>query len=245
MLNTHSSISAVSSILVSFKMKQSLFVFVWFVQILLLMACSRPIQEETMPNRGLIEAAEKGDLETLKRLIKAGVDLNQQDERGRTAALAATHARQTEAVRLLIEAGADINQRDQRSDNVLLYAGAEGILPIVELAIEAGADTRLTNRYGGIAIIPAAERGHVEIVEFLATKSDTNVNHVNNLGWTALLEAIILSDGGPRHQRIVELLIANGADVNLADKDGITPLQHARQRGYQQIISQLEAAGAR
>jgi ankyrin repeat protein len=226
-------------------MKQYFSLVLMVICLPLLVACADVVEEEQMPELGLIEAAEKGDLATLKRLIETGVDLNQQDERGRTAAVAATHARQTEAVRLLIEAGADINLRDQRSDNVLLYAGAEGILPIVELAVEAGADTSLRNRYGGIAIIPAAERGHVEIVEFLATKSDTNVNHVNNLGWTALLEAIILSDGGPRHQQIVELLIANGADVNLADKDGVTPLQHARQRGYQQIISQLEAAGAR
>jgi ankyrin repeat protein len=68
---------------------------------------------------------------------------------------------------------------------------------------------------------------------------------VNRLGWTALLEAIILSDGGPRHQQIVELLLAHGADVNLPDKDGVTALQHARQRGFGEIERMLVQASAR
>ncbi|MNV53837.1 Ankyrin repeats (3 copies) [compost metagenome] len=70
-------------------------------------------------------------------------------------------------------------------------------------------------------------------------------DHVNRLGWTGLLEAIILSDGGPRHQAIVALLIEGGADVNLADGDGRTPLQHARQRGQTGIVQLLERAHAR
>ena len=67
----------------------------------------------------------------------------------------------------------------------------------------------------------------------------------NRLGWTALLEAIMLSDGGPAHQKIVRLLIDAGADVNLPDRDGITPLQHAKQRGFGVIAQALRAAGAR
>ena len=105
---------------------------------------------------------------------------------------------------------------------------------------------RTTDRpFGGTALIPAAERGHVDVVAELLTHSDVDVNHVNNLGWTALLEAIVLSDGGPRHQQIVQLLIAHGATVNLPDKDGVTPLQHARQRGFAVIERLLLQAGAR
>ncbi len=67
-------------------------------------------------------------------------------------------------------------------------------------------------------------------MRYLLTETDVDVDHVNRLGWTALLEAILLSDGGPRHQEIVALLIEHGADVDLADGDGVRPLAHARAR---------------
>ena len=93
-------------------------------------------------------------------------------------------------------------------------------------------------------MIPAAERGHVEAVRTLIT-AGVEVDHINRLGWTALLEAILLSDGGPRHQQIVQLLLAAGANPNLADGDGVRPLQHAQQRGYTAIADLLRAAGGR
>jgi ankyrin repeat protein len=68
---------------------------------------------------------------------------------------------------------------------------------------------------------------------------------VNDLRWTALLEAIILGDGGTRHQRIVELLVKAGANPNVADRHGVTPLGHARSRGYEEIARILVAVGAR
>ena len=71
-----------------------------------------------------------------------------------------------------------------------------------------------------------------------------DVDHVNDLGWTALLEAILLSDGGPRHQEIVGMLIEHGADVDLADGDGVRPLAHARARGQREIAALLEEEGA-
>jgi uncharacterized protein len=88
------------------------------------------------------------------------------------------------------------------------------------------------------------ERGHVRIVERLL-RTDVKVNHVNNLGWTALLEAIILGDGGRSHTEVVRLLVGAGVDVNLADGEGVTPLEHARQRGYEKIFRILQSAGAR
>ena len=86
--------------------------------------------------------------------------------------------------------------------------------------------------------------GHLEMVELLVT-TKVDIDHVNHLGWTALLEAIVLSDGGPRHQQIVQVLVDAGADVNIADKEGIIPLQHARQKGFQEIVKILASAGAK
>ena len=96
----------------------------------------------------------------------------------------------------------------------------------------------------GTALIPAAERGHVETVRRLIA-AGVDVNHVNRLHWTALLEAVMLGDGGPRHQHVVELLLAAGADPALADGDGVTALAQARRRGYTEIAAILQRAGAR
>lgn len=196
-------------------------------------------------NADMIAAAERGDTETVLQLLTDGAEINARDDRGRTAIMAATHGNRVETVAALIRAGADINIRDNRLDNPFLYAGAEGLLDILRLAIDAGADTKLTNRFGGTALIPACERGHVEIVNELLTRTDVDVNHINNLGWTGLLEAIILSDGGPRHQQIVQMLVDHGADVNIADRNGVTPLAHASSRGFAEIAHILRNAGAR
>lgn len=205
---------------------------------------NRPMDKKTL-NERLIQTAEHGDTAAVLQLLAEGADINAQDERGRTAALAATHGNKVETLAALIKAGADINIRDNRSDNPLLYSSAEGLLDIVKLCIRAGADTKLTNRYGGVGVIPASERGHVEVVRELLEHSDIDVNHVNRLGWTALLEAIVLSNGDVKHQQIVQLLVDHGADVNIADKEGVKPLQHARSRGYTEIVRILEMAGAR
>jgi ankyrin repeat protein len=128
-------------------------------------------------------------------------------------------------------------------DSPFLYAGARGRLAILRLTLGAGADLASTNRYGGTALIPAAHYGHVETVrELLKTRID--IDHVNRLGWTALLEAIILGDGGPAHTDIVRLLVARGAQLQLADAQGVTPLAHAQQRGQRTIVDILRQAGA-
>ncbi len=79
----------------------------------------------------------------------------------------------------------------------------------------------------------------------LLVASGIDLNHVNRLGWTALLEAVILGDGSPRYVQIVELLLRHGADPNLADAQGASPLQHARQRGQTAVAELLRRSGAR
>jgi ankyrin repeat protein len=163
----------------------------------------------------------------------------------RSPLLIATHDNDIETARALIAAGADVNAKDQIADTPFLYAAAEGRLEILRMILATGrANLADTNRYGGNALIPAAHHGHPEVVRELL-KTAIDVNHVNRLGWTALLETIILSDGGPVHQEILAQLIAAGADVNLADAEGASPLTHARRRGYTEMEEMLEGAGAR
>ncbi len=194
---------------------------------------------------GLIDAAAAGDIDGLRALLETSeLDLNVRDARGRTALMAATYANQPAAVKLLLEAGADVDLQDDMLNNPFLYSGAEGLMEILELTHKAGADPAIRNRYGGVAIIPASEKGHLDAVRYLLEETDVDLDHINDLGWTALLEAVILTDGGPVFQQIVAELIAHGADVNIADADGVTPLAHARQRGYRKIEAQLLAADA-
>ena len=170
--------------------------------------------------------------------------LEARDAQGRTPLLLATALDRVAIAQALIDAGADVNAQDAQRDSPYLLAGAQGRLAILRMTLAHGADLRSTNRYGGTALIPAAERGHVETVRALIT-AGVAVDHVNRLGWTALLEAIVLSDGGPAHQDIVRQLIAAGANVNLPDHGGVTPLRHAEQRGYHAIATLLRAGGAR
>ncbi|AEG91545.1 Conserved hypothetical protein [Ramlibacter tataouinensis TTB310] len=131
---------------------------------------------------------------------------------------------------MLLDRGADVEQRDANGRTAIVAA--------------AGADLKSTNRYGGTALVPACHYGHVDTVRLLLT-TPIDVDHVNKLGWTALLEAVILGDGGAAHQEIVKMLIARNADVNLADTHGLTPLAHARQRRQDAVERLLLAAGAR
>jgi ankyrin repeat protein len=178
-------------------------------------------------------------------LIDEGANINTQDSEGRTAAMIATYNNDVETAKILIEAGADVNIQDNIKNNPFLYAGAEGYIEILKLTIEAGADPALTNRYGGSALIPASEHGYVDVIEELLTNTDIDINHVNDLGWTALLEAIILNDGNEKQQQTVKLLIDHGADVNISDQNNVTPLQHARDNGFKEIEQFLLKAGAK
>ena len=198
---------------------------------------------KNMTGNPLHAAAARGDVATIGNLLSKGAEIDARDDKGRTPLLVATHANRIDAARALIEKGADVNAKDDIEDSPYLYAGARGHLEILKMTLTHGADLKSTNRYGGTALIPASERGHVETVRTLI-EAGVKVDHVNKLGWTALLEAIILSDGGASHQRIVGLLVDAGADVNLADRDGVTPLRHARSRGYSAIERMLVAAGA-
>ena len=193
---------------------------------------------------GLIAAAERGETLVVRRLLAEGVPVNTRDGRGRTALLAATQRNHVDVARLLINEGADVNAKDLIQDTPFLVAGAEGRVELLRLMLAADADLKSTNRFGGTALIPACHRGHVEAVRLLlATAIDKD--HVNHLGWTALMEAVVLGDGGPSHTDVVRLLVAAGANPNIPDRDGLTPLAHARQRGYAAMVSILESAGAK
>ena len=195
---------------------------------------------ETEVNMNLIQAARQGDTEAVSRILEQGADVHFADERGVTALIAAAYANEVEVAQLLIEAGADVNVQDETQQSAYLIPTADGYLEFLQLTLANGADVHSLDSFNGTGLIRAADRGHVEIIEELL-KTDINIDHVNRLGWTALLEAIILGDGGERHTEVVRLLVEAGADIHLADSNGVTPLQHAQQRGFEAIIQILES----
>ena len=206
-------------------------------------AMTHPAEAQSR-DQALIAAAGKGDLAPVERLIRDGASVAARDVRGRTALLAATHGNHAAVARALISAGADVNAKDNIEDSPFLYAGAESRTEILKMTLAAGADLISTNRYGGTALIPAAHHGHPEAVKILLGTA-IDKDHVNKLGWTALLEAVILGDGGPVHAEIVRLLVEADANVNIADRESVTPLTHAKRRGYAAMVRILEAGGAR
>ena len=160
--------------------------------------------------------------------------------------LAAAYRNDVPAARELVDAGADVNVKDDTQQSAYLIATSEvGDDPrLLELTLGAGAKVDDKDSYNGTGLIRAAERGYPRIVRRLL-RTDIDVDHVNRLGWTALLEAIVLGEGGRPHVETVRALVDGGADVNVPDGDGVTPLAHAEERGYDEIARSLRGAGAK
>ncbi|WP_245181088.1 ankyrin repeat domain-containing protein [Flavobacterium sp. XN-5] len=196
-------------------------------------------------NKALFEAVDRGDATMLAKILEDKPSLELKNDKGRTALMEAVYKSDNKIAVLLINAGADVNAQDGIKNSPFLYAGAEGNLEIVKMALNNGANFKIYNRYGGTALIPAAEKGHLEIVKLLVNTAGFPKDHINNLGWTALLEAVLLSDGGQVHIDIVAALIEGGCDINIADKNGMTPLRLAKKQGYAEMVKLLEKAGAK
>ncbi|MFF1919393.1 ankyrin repeat domain-containing protein [Streptomyces sp. NPDC058221] len=187
----------------------------------------------------LLAAARTGDPDRVRTAIEGGARVDVRDEELRTPLLLAVHGGHVEVAQLLVAAGADPDAQDRREESPWLATGVTGSVPMLHALLPAGPDLKLRNRFGGIALIPASERGHVAYVRELLRVTDIDVDHVNRLGWTALLEAVILGDGGRAHREIVELLLAAGATPELPDGDGVTALEHAERRGFAEIAALL------
>ena len=216
--------------------------------VLILMGCSSKqtdLKTDKMKDKTLMEAVEAGDIDNVIALLKEKPSLETKNIDGETPLMRAVYNNNNEIAILLINAGADVNAQNKMLDSPFLYAGAEGNLEIVKESLSHGANFKIYNRYGGSALIPAAEKGHLDVVKLLVNTPNYPKDHINNLGWTALLEAVILSDGGIVHVNIVKALIQGGCNVNIADKNGVTSLAHAKKRGYKEMIKVLEQAKAK
>lgn len=204
-----------------------------------------PGPAEAASYRGLHGAAHTGDVAAINKLAAAGAALNGRDRHGRTALHVATFARQGGAIRALVRAGADLHLLENDRYDCLTIAAVADDEDTVRVLLSLGASAQLiTSRYDGTALIAAAHLGHDGVVkQLIAAKAP--LDHVNNLHWTAVIESIVLGNGGPRHQETLRALIDGGANLQLTDRQGGTPLALARSRGYREMVRMLEEAGAR
>ena len=208
-------------------------------------AQNAPTKAEIAVYAGLHEAAAKGDVAEIEKLVKDGEKTNIQDSKSRTPLLVAAFMKHPDAVRALLKLGANPNAMDIDRYDAVTIAAVANDLPTLKAALDGGVSAKnITSRYDGTALIASAHLGYVDVVKMLIA-AKAPLNHVNNLGWTALMEAVVLGNGGTNHTATVRALVEAGCDVNIADRQNTTPLQHARRRGYVEMARILENAGAR
>ncbi|MFZ4809565.1 MAG: ankyrin repeat domain-containing protein [Hyphomicrobiaceae bacterium] len=230
-------------------MREMLFDAVWMLTagVLAVLLVARPAAAQTPPGaaelaafRGLHAAAAKGDADEIRKLLAAGANPNARDPAGRTPLHVAAFLARGDALRALVKGGADVDaQENDRYDIITIAAVADDVATL-KVALALGGNAKaITSRYDGTALIAAAHLGHDGVVRELIA-AGAPLDHVNNLGWTALMESVVLGNGGPRHVATAKALVEAGASRTIADRNGITPLQHAEMRGYAAMVAVLK-----
>ena len=205
-----------------------------------------PSPAEAAAYVGLHAAAQRGGAAAIQSLAAANrAALESRDARGRTPLHVATFARLRDAIRALAQAGANLSALESdRYDAVTIAAVADDEETLALLLSLGASAKQVTSRYDGTALIAAAHLGHAGVVSLLIT-AGAPLDHVNNLHWTAVIEAVVLGDGGARHQATLKALLDAGASVRLTDRESRTPLQLARGRGFTEMVTMLERAEKR
>jgi ankyrin repeat protein len=204
-----------------------------------------PSAPELQAYRGLHAAAAKGDVTEIEKLVNSGAPVDGRDSRSRTPLHVAAFMRKPDAARALVRLGADANAVEAQKYDIVTIAAVADDVPMLKVALESGCRPgNVTSPYDGTALIAAAHLGHDEVVRTLIA-ARAPLDHVNNLGWTAVIESIVLGDGGRRHVATLRALVDAGANVNLADRSGDTPLTLAKKRGFREMVAILEKAGGK
>jgi ankyrin repeat protein len=210
-------------------------------------ACAQtpPSAAEIASYTGLLGVTQSGAHNEIRQLLVNGLDPNSRDGNGRTPYLVAAYRGDIVAMELLVKGGADPRAKDNQNYDAITILAVANRLAAMKAAIALGGNPReITSPYQGTALIAAAHLGHADVVKALIG-AGAPLDHVNNLGWTAVIESIVLGDGGANHQRCLRDLLAAGANPNLADRSGVTPLKLAEGRGYGAMADMLRAKGGR
>jgi len=185
----------------------------------------------------LHDAARKGDVRRVKKLLEKGADPDVKDELGHTPLHLAALLGHVEIVKMLLEHGANPNTQDRSGETPLHHAAYWGRVDVARLLLERGADPDARNGYGKTPLHSAAWRGSVEVVKLLLERG-ADPNAQNRDSKTPLHEA---ADRG--HLEVVRLLLQHGADPNVG-VGGATLLSFAISYCNADVIKLLLERGA-
>ncbi|EOI06996.1 hypothetical protein UAY_00338 [Enterococcus moraviensis ATCC BAA-383] len=191
-------------------------------------------------NQSLLKAVTSGQTQQVIQRLNEGCDVSVTDEEGRSPLMIAVQHNQLEIVKELLVFGADVNQRDNTQLTPFICAAANGFDEILNEILQSGrAELASVNRFGGTALLPSSEKGYLRTVQLCLT-AGVPVDHVNRLGWSALLEAVILGNSGFLYQDVIRELVQHQANVAQVDGTGKNALMYAKETADEGLLAILE-----
>eukprot|EP00127_Corallochytrium_limacisporum_P002121 Clim_evm15s108 gene=Clim_evmTU15s108 len=188
----------------------------------------------------LHDAALAGDDKAVKKILKKGVHVNEEDEHKFTALALACREGHKEVVELLVASGADVqSQLGEERDTPLHWAAFNCQPDIIDILLTRGANIHAKDEHGETPLLWACQEGHVEAAHRLL-EHGADIYDSDNLGRTGLH---ISADRG--HTDLVEELLMQGLDMEVTDRIHFTPLHRATIEGRKECAEYLVNAGAR
>lgn len=227
----------------------------------LLLAKGANVNEKSQfDETALSKAASYGRIDIVKLLLDNGADVNEKSGINHDALESAINNGDVETVKLLIAKGADLSSKDI----FLVTASRKGLPELVQLLIEKGADVNSLDHTGRSALIWATQyafvnqyspqallgQGRPTLTEVVMDyKNGHNgkghFEYVQDLALGGSSKQVDPIEANERHRKVVEALIAKGANVNAKSMDGCTPLMTANELGHTEIAAMLVKAGAK
>ena len=210
---------------------------------LILLVCSSACFNRPLTGiEGLCKASDRGDMESVKRIISEDPKLvHGEDRNGDTPLLHAVVSGQMEVLQYLISKGAKVTVKTKAELTPLHLASQKGHRDIAELLIKRGNSVNAKSNLGQTPLHEAAFYGHMEVVELLV-ENGADVNATTQRLQTPLHMAV---DSVKDHSDIVEFLIQKGARINAKNLNDLTPYRVAKRRNKKETLTILEKYGAK
>lgn len=165
--------------------------------------------------------------------------LDSLDEHGQSPLMHAVQKNDLLLTAACLDAGFSPDQKNRDQLSPFIAAAANGFSDVFQLLLAYQPQVTQTNQFGGTALLPSSEKGHLKVVQ-AAIQAGVPVDHINRLGWTALLEAVILGDGGFLYQEIIRELMRAQADVTITDFSGKNALDYAEELHQPKVLAILK-----